>query len=112
MKNIDSKIPQGDLNTKWTKYKSSIPLVSPANKRRTETYSCGIRFSWSRTTVLNLGELGYNVHCFTFHDNPLSIRTVSLRKVVSMLQKYYQGGGGPGAGLNHDTIKENDYMGP
>ena len=31
---IDAKIPNGALSDKWTNYKSSIPLVSPANKKK------------------------------------------------------------------------------
>jgi len=30
---LDSKIPKGPLADKWTKHKSNINLVSPANKR-------------------------------------------------------------------------------
>jgi succinate dehydrogenase / fumarate reductase flavoprotein subunit len=28
---LDSKIPEGALADKWTKYKSTVPLVNPAN---------------------------------------------------------------------------------
>ena len=31
---LDSKIPEGPLEQKWTKYRSSLPLVSPANKKK------------------------------------------------------------------------------
>ena len=31
---LDAKIPKGILSDKWTDYKSSIPLVSPANKKK------------------------------------------------------------------------------
>ena len=31
---LDAKIPNGELSNKWTDYKSSIPLVSPANKKK------------------------------------------------------------------------------
>ena len=31
---LDAKIPKGSLPNKWTDYKSSIPLVSPANKKK------------------------------------------------------------------------------
>ena len=29
---LNGKTPTGDLNDKWSKYKSSIKLVNPANK--------------------------------------------------------------------------------
>ena len=30
---LDAKIPEGTLEQKWTKFRSSVPLVNPANKR-------------------------------------------------------------------------------
>ena len=38
---LDSKIPEGELSQKWTKYKSSVPLVNPANKRNLEVIVVG-----------------------------------------------------------------------
>ena len=31
---LDGRIPSGDLEDKWSKYKSSIKLVNPSNKRK------------------------------------------------------------------------------
>jgi succinate dehydrogenase / fumarate reductase flavoprotein subunit len=31
---LNSKIPQGELSEKWTKYKAAQHLVNPANKRK------------------------------------------------------------------------------
>ena len=33
---LDSKIPEGTLQERWTRYRSTVPLVSPANKRKME----------------------------------------------------------------------------
>ena len=33
---LDSKIPEGPVEQKWEKYKSSVALVNPANKRSLE----------------------------------------------------------------------------
>ena len=38
---LKNKVPEGPLADKWTKYKSNIPLVSPANKRRLEVLVIG-----------------------------------------------------------------------
>ena len=38
---LDSKIPEGPLESKWTNYKSTVPLVSPANKRNLEIIVVG-----------------------------------------------------------------------
>ena len=34
MSTLDSKIPDGPIADKWTKYKDHINLVNPANKRQ------------------------------------------------------------------------------
>ena len=41
MTKIDAKIPEGNLAEKWTKYRSSVPLVNPANKRNLEVVVVG-----------------------------------------------------------------------
>ena len=38
---LDSKIPKGPLAEKWTRYKSSVPLVSPRNKLKLEIIVVG-----------------------------------------------------------------------
>ena len=38
---LDSKIPEGPLAEKWTKYKNEIELVSPANKRNIDIIVVG-----------------------------------------------------------------------
>ncbi|MFN9582593.1 MAG: FAD-binding protein, partial [Bacteroidota bacterium] len=38
---LDAKIPDGTLEQKWTKYRSTVPLVNPANKRNLEIIIVG-----------------------------------------------------------------------
>ena len=38
---LDNKVPEGPLESKWTQYKSKVPLVSPANKRKLEIIVIG-----------------------------------------------------------------------
>ena len=38
---LDSKIPEGTLQERWTRYRSTVPLVSPANKRKMEIIVVG-----------------------------------------------------------------------
>ena len=46
MNKLDSKIPEGPLETKWTKFKSTVRLVNPANKRRIEVLVVGSGLAW------------------------------------------------------------------
>ena len=41
MSAINSNIPEGELTNKWTKFKSSVPLVNPSNKRSLEVIVVG-----------------------------------------------------------------------
>ena len=66
---LNAHIPEGPLSDKWTKYKSKVPLVSPANKRKIDIIVVGSGLAGA-SAAASLGELGYNVHCFTFHDSP------------------------------------------
>jgi len=63
--NLDSKIPEGELADKWTKYKSSVPLVNPANKRNMEVVVIGTGLAGA-SAASTLAELGYKVKAFCF----------------------------------------------
>ena len=32
--NLESKVPDGDIETAWSRYRQKIRLVNPANKRK------------------------------------------------------------------------------
>ena len=38
---LDSKIPPGELDSKWSDYKSRVPLVSPSNKQNIDIIVVG-----------------------------------------------------------------------
>ena len=57
---IDSKIPGGPLNDKWTNYKGHCKLVNPANKRKLEIIVVGTGLAGA-SAAASLGELGYKV---------------------------------------------------
>ncbi len=104
---LNSKIPQGELASKWTKYKSSIPLVSPANKRKLDVIVVGTGLAGGAAAA-SLGELGYNVHCFTFHDSPRRAHSIAAQGGINAA-KNYQNDGDSVYRLFYDTIKGGDY---
>ena len=57
---LDSKIPGGPLENKWTNYKSSVPLVSPANKRRIEVIVIGTGLAGA-SAAASMAEMGYKL---------------------------------------------------
>lgn len=39
--NLNGNVPVGNLSEKWTKYRSTLPLVAPNNKRKIEIIVVG-----------------------------------------------------------------------
>ncbi len=104
---LDSKVPEGPLSEKWTKYKASIPLVSPANKLRIDIIVVGTGLAGS-SAAATLGELGYNVKAFTFHDSPRRAHSIAAQGGINAA-KNYQNDGDSVHRLFYDTIKGGDY---
>jgi succinate dehydrogenase / fumarate reductase, flavoprotein subunit len=104
---LNSKIPIGDISEKWTKYKASVPLVSPANKMRMDIIVVGTGLAGSAAAA-TLGELGYNVKAFTFHDSPRRAHSIAAQGGINAA-KNYQNDGDSVYRLFYDTIKGGDY---
>ena len=75
---LDAKVPAGELAEKWTKYRGSMNLVAPNNKRRLEVIVVGTGLAGA-SAAATLGELGYNVKCFTFHDSPRRAHSIAAQ---------------------------------
>jgi succinate dehydrogenase / fumarate reductase flavoprotein subunit len=61
----------GSLESKWTTYRSTVKLVSPANKRKLEVIVVGTGLAGA-SAAASLAELGYKVKVFCFQDSPAS----------------------------------------
>jgi succinate dehydrogenase / fumarate reductase flavoprotein subunit len=104
---IDSKTPEGPLADKWTKYKSKMDLVAPNNKRRLDVIIVGTGLAGA-SAAATLGELGYNVKAFTFHDSPRRAHSIAAQGGINAA-KNYQNDGDSVHRLFYDTIKGGDY---
>ena len=104
---LDGKVPQGDLATKWVKYRGSMPLVAPNNKRRLEVIVVGTGLAGAAAAA-TMGELGYNVKCFTFHDSPRRAHSIAAQGGINAA-KNYQNDGDSVYRLFYDTVKGGDY---
>lgn len=99
--------PEGALDDKWTKYRSTMNLVAPNNKRRIDIIVVGTGLAGAAAAA-TLGELGYNVKAFTFHDSPRRAHSIAAQGGINAA-KNYQNDGDSVFRLFYDTIKGGDY---
>ncbi|TAK33823.1 MAG: fumarate reductase/succinate dehydrogenase flavoprotein subunit [Saprospiraceae bacterium] len=104
---LDNKVPAGPMAEKWTQYKSTMPIVSPDNKRRLEVIVVGTGLAGA-SAAASLGELGYNVKCFTFHDSPRRAHSIAAQGGINA-SKNYKNDGDSDYRLFYDTVKGGDY---
>ena len=107
MGKLISKIPDGPLSQKWTKYKASVKLVNPANKKKLEIIVVGTGLSGAGAASA-LGELGYSVKNFCYQDSPRRAHSVAAQGGINAT-KNYQNDGDSTYRLFYDMIKGGDY---
>jgi len=107
MSKLDSKIPEGPIDQKWTKYRSTVPLVNPANKRSLEVLVVGSGLAGA-SAAATLAEMGYKVKVFCFQDSPRRAHSIAAQGGVNAA-KNYQNDGDSTYRLFYDTIKGGDY---
>ena len=107
MGKLISKIPDGPLASKWTKYKASVKLVNPANKKKLEIIVIGTGLSGAGASSA-LGELGYSVKTFCYQDSPRRAHSVAAQGGINAA-KNYQNDGDSTYRLFYDMIKGGDF---
>ena len=104
---LDAKIPEGPLADKWDNHRFHQKLVSPANRRRFEVIVVGTGLAGAAAAA-TLGELGYRVKVFTFHDSPRRAHSIAAQGGINAA-KNYKNDGDSIERLFYDTIKGGDY---
>jgi succinate dehydrogenase / fumarate reductase flavoprotein subunit len=104
---LDSKIPKGPLQEKWTNHKNNINLVNPANKRNIDVIVIGTGLAGG-SAAATLAELGYNVKTFCYQDSPRRAHSIAAQGGINA-SKNYQGDGDSDYRLFYDTVKGGDY---
>ncbi len=107
MTTLNSKIPSGPLAEKWTNYKNTQNLVNPANKRKIDIIVVGSGLAGAAAAA-SLGELGFMVKCFTYHDSPRRAHSIAAQGGINAA-KNYRNDGDSVYRLFYDTIKGGDY---
>ncbi len=107
MVKLESKIPAGNISEKWTNHKFNMKLVNPANKRKFDIIVVGTGLAGA-SAAASLGELGYNVKAFTFHDSARRAHSISAQGGINAA-KNYQNDGDSVYRLFYDTVKGGDF---
>lgn len=75
---LQAGVPAGDPRTAWRRRCAEYRLVSPANRKKYTVIVVGTGLAGSGVAAA-LGELGYRVECFTFHDAPRRAHSVAAQ---------------------------------
>jgi succinate dehydrogenase / fumarate reductase, flavoprotein subunit len=105
--NLDPKVPDSPIETMWRDHRFSMPLVSPNNKRKFEIIIVGTGLAGA-SAAATLGELGYRVKAFTFHDTPRRGHSIAAQGGINAAKDYH-GEGDSVYRLFYDTVKGGDY---
>lgn len=104
---LDSQIPAGAIEEKWTKHKFNMKLVNPANKRKHTIIVVGTGLAGA-SAAASLGELGYKVKAFCVHESPRRAHSVAAQGGINAA-KNYQNDGDSVYRLFYDTVKGGDF---
>lgn len=107
MSKLNSKIPAGPIDKKWTDYKDHVALVNPANKRNIDIIVVGSGLAGS-SAAASLAEMGYSVKVFCFQDSPRRAHSIAAQGGINAA-KNYKNDGDSTFRLFYDTIKGGDY---
>jgi succinate dehydrogenase / fumarate reductase flavoprotein subunit len=107
MMSLDAHIPAGPLEQKWDRHRFELKLVNPANKRKHSVIVVGTGLAGAAAAAA-LGELGYSVLSFCFHDSPRRAHSIAAQGGINA-SKNYQNDGDSVRRLFYDTIKGGDF---
>jgi succinate dehydrogenase / fumarate reductase flavoprotein subunit len=104
---LDAGIPSGPLPEKWDEHRFGVKLVAPHNRRRFDVIIVGTGLAGA-SAAATLGELGYRVKAFTFHDSPRRAHSIAAQGGINAA-KNYRNDGDSIQRLFYDTVKGGDY---
>jgi len=104
---LDARIPSGPIEQKWDRCRYEMKLVSPANRRKHTILVVGSGLAGAAAAA-TLGEQGYHVHCFSFHDSPRRAHSIAAQGGINA-SKNYRNDGDSVFRLFYDTVKGGDF---
>jgi succinate dehydrogenase / fumarate reductase, flavoprotein subunit len=104
---LDARIPDGPIEQKWDRCRSEMKLVNPANRRKHTVLIVGSGLAGAAAAA-TLGEQGYHVQCFSFHDTPRRAHSIAAQGGMNAA-KNYRNDGDSVHRLFYDTVKGGDF---
>ena len=104
---LDSKLPSGTVDQKWTNHKFNSKLVNPANRRKFTVIVVGTGLAGASASA-SLAEMGYQVKTFCIHDSPRRAHSIAAQGGINAAKNYPNDGDSIHR-LFYDTIKGGDY---
>ncbi|MDP2315959.1 MAG: fumarate reductase/succinate dehydrogenase flavoprotein subunit [Pseudomonadota bacterium] len=104
---LNSRVPEGPIETAWSRHKFNMKLVNPANRRKYSVIVVGSGLAGAAAAA-TLGEQGYNVACFCFQDSPRRAHSIAAQGGINAA-KNYQNDGDSVYRLFYDTVKGGDF---
>ena len=107
MSELNSKVPAGDIASKWSNHKANLRLVAPNNRDRIDIIVVGTGLAGG-SAAATLAEQGYNVKSFCYQDSPRRAHSIAAQGGINAA-KNYQGDNDSVYRLFYDTVKGGDY---
>lgn len=104
---LDARIPTGPIDQKWDKCRYEMKLVNPANRRKHSIIVVGAGLAGAAAAA-TLGQQGYHVHCFSYHDTPRRAHSIAAQGGING-SKNYRNDGDSVFRLFKDTVKGGDF---
>jgi succinate dehydrogenase / fumarate reductase, flavoprotein subunit len=104
---LNSRVPHGAIEDGWTEHKFDMKLVAPNNRRRFDVIIVGSGLAGA-SAAATLGEQGYNVKVFTYHDSPRRAHSIAAQGGINAA-KNYKSDGDSVFRLFYDTVKGGDF---
>jgi succinate dehydrogenase / fumarate reductase flavoprotein subunit len=106
---LDSKAPDGPVETRWERRQFAAKLVNPANRRKHTVIVVGTGLAGGSAGA-TLAEQGYNVIQFCFQDSPRRAHSIAAQGGINAA-KNYRNDGDSVYRLFYDTVKGGDFRG-
>lgn len=104
---LESHVPEGPIEDKWTRHKEHLRLVGPNNRSRYRIIVVGTGLAGA-SAASSMAAMGYRVDAFCFQDSPRRAHSIAAQGGINGA-KDYRNDGDSVFRLFYDTQKGGDF---